>query len=136
MGTYGFWLGIALLALIVVSLIIFLVHFRQRKAVQESPFVRSEQPAQTLKETEKPEDLTKIEGIGPKISAALGQTGITTYAQLASTDVSKLRQILKEAGLNRLADPGTWPEQASLAASEKWEELTKLQAELKGGRRV
>ena len=40
----------------------------------------------------------------------LNQADITTFAQLAATDVSRLTQILTEAGLAALADPTTWPE--------------------------
>ncbi|HHH41147.1 MAG TPA: DUF4332 domain-containing protein [Chloroflexi bacterium] len=83
-----------------------------------------------------PDDLTRIEGIGPKISRLLQEAGIMTFAQLAETDVERLREILAEAGLTALADPGTWPEQARLAAEGKWDELEALQGELKGGRRV
>ncbi|MBL7064715.1 MAG: DUF4332 domain-containing protein [Anaerolineae bacterium] len=83
-----------------------------------------------------PDDLKRIEGIGPKISGVLQAAGITTFAQLAATDVSRLRQILTEAGLAALADPSTWPEQAGLAAAGKWDALEVLQDELKGGRRV
>ena len=64
MGSYGLWVGIAVLAIIVVSLIIFLVHLRQRKAVEESELVRTKPLAQPAKETEKPEDLTNIDGLG------------------------------------------------------------------------
>ena len=81
------------------------------------------------------EDLTKVEGIGPKISELLGAAGITTYAQLADTDVSRLDEILDEAGLH-IADESSWPEQAGLAADGKWDELTALQDELKGGRKA
>ena len=63
MGSYGLWLGIAVLAIIVVLLIIFLVKFRQRKAVETSESVLDKPPVQPVIETEKPEDLTKIEGI-------------------------------------------------------------------------
>jgi len=83
-----------------------------------------------------PDNLKRIEGIGPKISSVLRAAGITTFAQLAATDVSRLRQILTEADLAALADPSTWPEQANLAAAGKWDELEALQGELKGGRRV
>jgi len=83
-----------------------------------------------------PDDLKRIEGIGPKISSVLQAAGITTFAQLAATAVSRLRQILTEAGLAALADPTTWPEQADLAAAGKWDALEVLQDELKGGRRV
>jgi hypothetical protein len=54
---------------------------------------------------------------------------------LALTTVAKLDAILDAADLH-LAQPGTWPEQARLAAVGSWEELTKLQDELKGGQEV
>ncbi|MFB0534361.1 MAG: helix-hairpin-helix domain-containing protein [Anaerolineae bacterium] len=82
-----------------------------------------------------PDDLKRIEGIGPKISSALQAAGITTYAQLAATEVSRLEEIIRQAGI-RIGFPGTWPEQASLAAAGQWAELKALQSELKGGRRV
>ena len=82
-----------------------------------------------------PDDLRRIEGIGPKISGLLQAAGITTFAQLAGSDVDRLNQIVREAGIT-IADPTTWPEQASLAAAGKWDELEVLQDELKGGRRV
>ena len=83
-----------------------------------------------------PDDLKRIEGIGPKIAGILNENGITTFAQLADTDVSRLQQILEEAGLSRIAHPQTWPEQAQLAAAGDWEKLEHLQDSLKGGRRA
>jgi len=83
----------------------------------------------------KPDDLTKIEGIGPKISGLLQAADIKTYAQLAKAETSRLSQILQEAGPQfKLANPTTWPKQAALAAAGKWEELETLQDQLKGGR--
>ena len=84
----------------------------------------------------KPDDLKRIEGIGPKISALLQEAGISTFAQLAAAEASRLEEILAEAGLSALAKPATWPEQASLAAAGDWEALEALHNELKGGRRV
>jgi predicted flap endonuclease-1-like 5' DNA nuclease len=83
-----------------------------------------------------PDDLKLVEGIGPKISGILEAAGITTFAQLAATDVSRLKQILTDADFTAPANPSTWPEQADLAAAGKWAELEALQDELKGGRRV
>ncbi len=80
------------------------------------------------------DDLTIVEGIGPKISALLAAAGINTFAQLASADEGRLREILLEARL-RMADPRTWPEQAKLAAEGDWEGLKTLQRQLKAGRR-
>ena len=81
------------------------------------------------------DDLKRIAGIGPKIAGVLQAAGIDTYAQLAATDVERLGQILGDAGI-RVADPGTWPEQAGLAAAGDWDGLARLQSQLKGGRRV
>jgi NADH-quinone oxidoreductase subunit I len=83
-----------------------------------------------------PDDLTRIEGIGPKISGILQDAGIKTFAQLTATEVERIKQILEEADpkLLRLADPTTWPKQARLAASGKWEALEKWQDRLRGGK--
>jgi predicted flap endonuclease-1-like 5' DNA nuclease len=82
-----------------------------------------------------PDDLKRIEGIGPKISKLLNEAGITTFSQLAASSVSQLEQIVRNAGIS-IADPGTWPEQAILAAEGDWDALRDLQDRLKGGRRV
>lgn len=82
-----------------------------------------------------PEDLTKIEGIGPKINQVLQDNGIHTFAQLAATGVADLEAILSRANL-RLANPATWPEQARLAAEGRWDEFAQLTSRLRGGRQV
>ncbi|WP_392469909.1 50S ribosomal protein L17 [Sphingobacterium cellulitidis] len=83
------------------------------------------------------DDLTIVEGIGPKIAEVLAAAGIATYADLAKTDAEKVKEILTEAGSNfNTADPTTWAEQAQLAADGKFEELEKLKAELDGGKKV
>lgn len=81
------------------------------------------------------DDLTRIEGIGPKISVLLEEAGIRSFADLAAANVDRLREIVAAAGLTALADPGSWPEQARLAAEGQWERLQTLQDKLKGGRR-
>ena len=85
-------------------------------------------------EPSEPDDLTRIEGIGPKVSGALQAAGITTYAQLAASDVDGIKKVLEEADPNllKLADPSTWPRQAKLAASGKWDALERWQERLKG----
>ncbi|MGJ1365474.1 50S ribosomal protein L17 [Sphingobacterium spiritivorum] len=85
----------------------------------------------------KADDLTIVEGIGPKIAEILVGAGIDTFAKLASTEVSKIEELLAEAGSNyNTAVPTTWPEQAQLAADGKFEELEKLKAELDGGKKA
>jgi NADH-quinone oxidoreductase subunit I len=108
---------------------------QQRAARAEGDDAAARTEPSTPPAASKPDDLTKVEGIGPKIAGLLQAAGITTFARLAETEVDTLKQILEAANL-KVADPGTWPEQAKLAASGQWEALEKLQGELQGGRRV
>jgi predicted flap endonuclease-1-like 5' DNA nuclease len=80
--------------------------------------------------------LRRIEGIGPKILSILLEAGITNFSQLAASRVEHLREILADAGIGALADPSSWPEQASLAEAGDWDALDRLQDKLRGGRRV
>ncbi len=105
-------------------------------------------PAKTVKKTAAPkpaktaaasapaaDDLTKIEGIGPKIAEIFAANGISTFAELAKAKPAALKAILEQAGSRfKMHDPGSWPKQAKLAAAGKWDELAKLQDELKGGK--
>ncbi len=86
------------------------------------------------KAPDEPDDLKKIEGIGPKIASVLGEAGITTFAQLATMSVDEIKATLE--GKVRIAIVETWAEQATLAADGKWDELETLQDELQGGRRA
>ncbi len=83
----------------------------------------------------KPDDLTVLEGIGPKVNQVLQEAGIRTFAQLAIAPVSELEAILAPAGL-QFIDPSSWSDQAKLAAEGKFDELKTLTDRLKGGRKV
>lgn len=75
----------------------------------------------------KPDDLTKLWGIGPKFNEFLQSKGITTFLQLSKTEVSDLRDIIAESKIRAaLANEETWPEQAKLAANGDWDGLKKL----------
>jgi large subunit ribosomal protein L30 len=84
----------------------------------------------------KADDLELIEGIGPKIASVLTAAGIVTFADLAAADTSRLAEILEQEPSLRMADPGTWPEQAALAAAGDWDAFKALTEQLKGGRRA
>ena len=131
-------IGFTFAFIITVGLILWLL---QQKKVERATYIKIREP-EKIEEPPlaKPDDadfddLTKIEGIGPKINAVLQEAGFSTYAQLAKTKVSQLRELLRAAGLSRF-NPETWPEQASLAANEDWDGLNALQENLQGGRRV
>ncbi len=87
--------------------------------------------------TAKADDLTVVEGIGPKIAELINNKSITTYAQLADTPINELKDILDEAGDRfKIHNPGTWAEQAALLRDGKMDEFKALCAELDGGVRV
>jgi len=77
-----------------------------------------------------PDDLTLIRGIGPKIATLLQKTGITTFIELASTNVADLERILKKGNIS-LADPSTWPDQAILLVMGDFEAFENLKKELR-----
>jgi predicted flap endonuclease-1-like 5' DNA nuclease len=81
------------------------------------------------------DDLTILEGIGPKVAKVLTENGISTFAELATADKAKLRSLLDAAGYKYM-EPAGWIDQAALAAKGDSEGLAKLQATLKGGRKV
>ena len=81
------------------------------------------------------DDLTKIEGIGPKIAEILNNNGVYTFRELADTRSKTIKDWLEEAGPRfKMHDPGSWPKQSYLAANGKWKALQKLQDELDGGK--
>jgi len=82
------------------------------------------------------DDLTKIEGIGPKIAGLLNADGIYTFKELSVTKVKTIQAILDKAGPRyRMHSPTTWPKQSKMAANGKWDALKKWQDELDGGRK-
>ena len=80
------------------------------------------------------DDLTKIEGVGPKIAEHLNATGISSFAQLAATSPDQLKSILDSVGGFAAHDPTTWPDQGKMAASGEWDKLNEWQDVLDGGR--
>jgi hypothetical protein len=88
-------------------------------------------------EGESKDDLTEIDGIGPKIAGLLAANGIGSFSRLAKSRLEDLQRILEAGGPHfRLAGPATWPEQAKLAAVSDWVGLRDLQSQLSRGRKV
>lgn len=80
------------------------------------------------------DDLTIIEGIGPKINELFKDNGLKTFAQVAKASEPQMRAILEKGGSRfRMANPGTWAQQAALAADNKWADLKALQDKLNAG---
>ena len=107
---------------------------KAEKIADEVPAVAA---AKAPKAKKPGDDLTIIEGIGPKAAEALIAGGISTFIQLAETSAADVKAIL-DASTNKVQhlDPTTWAQQSQLAADGKMNELKKLQDELNGGKAV
>jgi predicted flap endonuclease-1-like 5' DNA nuclease len=80
------------------------------------------------------DDIIIIEGIGPKIAELFKANGVSTFAQIAKMSVPEMSNILDKGGSRfKLANPGSWAQQAKLAAENRWPELKVLQDELYAG---
>ena len=80
-------------------------------------------------------NLTIIEGIGPKIQELFHNAGIKTWKALSETSVEKCQQILNEAGDRfRVHTPASWPKQSEMAYLGKWKELKEWQDKAIGGK--
>lgn len=106
--------------------------------VVEEPPVDEPTPepiAEEVSSSDEPDDLTRIEGIGPKMSQALQDAGIITFAHLAASSEDRLRQAIEEAGMRLAPSVGTWAEQAAYAEKGDWDGLQAFQDTLIAGRR-
>lgn len=80
------------------------------------------------------DDLQVIEGIGPKIEQILNDAGIYSWQSLAQSSQETLRHIIGKSGKRfQMHDPSTWPKQAYLADTGKWDELRQWQDVLDRG---
>jgi len=109
------------------------------KAAKPAKATKPTKDKSTTKSTVKAkngDDLTKIEGIGPKIAEILNNGGVSTFKELSKSKISNLKSLLEKAGPKfQMHDPSTWTEQAALAADGKWNKLKTLQDNLDGGKR-
>lgn len=62
------------------------------------------------------DDLTAIDGVGPKIAAALAAAGLGTYAAVADASDDELRAALRAAGARASATLPSWASQARALA--------------------
>lgn len=80
-------------------------------------------------------DLTLVEGIGPKIRGLFHNFEIKTWHALSETSVAKCQEVLDSGGDRyKVHDPASWPMQAKMAAEGKWKDLAKWQKQHKHGK--
>jgi predicted flap endonuclease-1-like 5' DNA nuclease len=81
------------------------------------------------------DDLTVVVGVGTVIESLCHGIGIRTWWDLATTETSLLRTMLRDAGGSVAGnDPTSWPEQARLLAEGRWTEFRVLADAVAAGR--
>ena len=81
------------------------------------------------------DDLTVVEGIGPKIKELFHSHDVKTWAALADCSVERCQEVLKSGGKRfEIHKPGTWPKQSEMAALGQWQKLKDWQDVLDGGK--
>lgn len=140
---FPWWiLGVSFVILNLSGFLVWLIRQR-RRLLNIDPYIQLEstETATEVKTTTRSvpmnvveDDLTVIDGIGPRIQSVLKSSGICQYADLAAATPAQLRAILLTAGL-RLADPESWPQQAAFAARQDMAGLKHYLEEHPGTRR-
>ena len=99
-------------------------------AAAEPEVVIAETAAPPASESASPssssDNLTKINGIGPKSAAALKAAGIDSFQKLANSSEDQLRAAV--TGVRLVGDVSTWAQQASYAAQGNWTGLNEFNA--------
>lgn len=88
-----------------------------------------------VKRGRKSDDLTLIEGVGPKMQEALRNAGYRTFNKISTTTPKKLKDALLKANSRfGIAATESWPTQAKMAAKGALKELQAFQDTLNRGR--
>jgi predicted flap endonuclease-1-like 5' DNA nuclease len=129
------WLLWVALAFFVLMMLVGWLTSRNKGSEVEVAHGAQEEHAAPAAESKSADDLTTLEGIGPKVAKVLNNIGIMSFADLAGAEAAKVQETLNASGMQYM-NPEGWIEQAKLAAAGDTEGLAKLQDELKGGRKV
>lgn len=78
------------------------------------------------------DNLELIDGIGPKIAAALKAAGIDTFEKLSAASESDLHGILEAASVRAISGVSSWAEQAQFAFRGDWAGLDQFNDARKG----
>lgn len=94
---------------------------RFQRREQAAPFVETPKPKAKKHRVQtthisaappKPDDLTRIKGIGPKLSKQLNQLGVYSFKQIAAWTKTEASQIDDSLGFKGRVDPKNWASQA------------------------
>jgi len=129
------WLILIVLVFFFLMVVVGWYVSRNKGSQPEVVHEASAEHAMPAGQTKSADDLTRLEGIGPKVSKILNGIGIVSFADLAGAEAANVQTALDAAGMQYM-NPEGWIDQARLAAAGDMEGLAKLQDELKGGRKA
>ena len=99
-------------------------------ALEPEPEPVPEEPAAPAPApTGKPDDLTKVRGIGKKSAQALKNAGINSFQKLAKSSADAIHAALEAGSVRLVGEVDTWTQQATYAARGDWEGLDRFNAE-------
>ena len=104
------------------------------EATPETSVAETADTEETSASADEADDLTKVEGIGPKYAEALIAAGISTYADVAKASEEDFQKAAEAAEMNMAASMATWAKQAQYLVDGDEEGLKAYQDELDGGR--
>jgi len=81
--------------------------------VAEKPAKKAEPKVEAPKAETQGDDLTKLDGVGPKLAEILAEGGFASFAAVAAASVEDIQKVLEAAGSRYASkDPQPWIEQA------------------------
>ena len=104
-----------------------------RRAAETEAAPAAPAPTAAPVATPTPDDLQRIEGIGPKIAAALIAAGYPTYAAIATATEDELRQAVAGQGIRFAPAAASWAAQAQYLVDSDTDGLQEYQDYLVGG---
>ena len=85
------------------------------KAVAKAP---TPEPEALVESSSEPDDLTEVDGVGPKSAEILLAAGIDTFAKLAAMREDEIVETIKNGGGRKSASMSTWAKQAKSLAKK------------------
>ena len=65
------------------------------------------------------DDLSVIKGVGPRVAEALNKAGITSYDDMAATNIERFQEILITNKMSKFRNPANWASDAAELAKSK-----------------
>ena len=100
------WVWYVIVGLVLLALVVWALFRRVKNMEVESSSSRPAVSRDVSRDGKRADDLTKIEGIGPKVAKVLNESGITTFDALSRSKSTDIQGALNAAGLQMMNPEG------------------------------